>query len=68
MYCFTSDDFMFSVAMFVAAGPNINEGYVMQLVDMGFPLEACKKAVYNTRNNGIEEAMNWIMEHLDDPG
>lgn len=53
--------------MFVAE-LNIDEGHVMQLVDMGFPLEACKKAVYNTRNNGIEVAMNWIMEHMDDPG
>lgn len=35
---------------------------------MGFPVEACRKAVYHTKNAGIETAMNWVMEHMDDPG
>ena len=30
----------------------INEGFVAQLMDMGFPLEACKKAVHFTNNQG----------------
>ena len=46
----------------------IDEGTVSQLMDMGFPIEACKKAVFNTGNNGVEVAMNWVMEHMDDPG
>jgi len=46
----------------------IDEGTVAQLMDMGFPIEACKKAVFNTGNNGVEVAMNWVMEHMDDPG
>lgn len=47
---------------------NIDQGLVMQLVDMGFPMEACRKAVYHTKNSGIEAASNWVMEHMDDPG
>ena len=46
----------------------IDEGTVAQLVDMGFHVEACKKAVFNTNNSGVEAAMNWVMEHMDDPG
>ena len=34
------------------AQPAINEEYVAQLMDMGFPLEACKKAVHFTNNQG----------------
>lgn len=41
---------------------------VFQLVEMGFPMEACKKAVFNTNNSGLESAMNWVMEHMEDPG
>lgn len=39
---------------------------VNNLVEMGFPLEACKKAAYHTNNAGVEAAMNWVMEHMDD--
>lgn len=35
---------------------------------MGFPLEACRRAVYYTGNTGIDAATNWIMSHMDDPG
>lgn len=35
---------------------------------MGFPLEACRRAVYYTGNTGIDAATNWIMSHIDDPG
>ncbi|XP_070182995.1 ubiquitin carboxyl-terminal hydrolase 5-like [Littorina saxatilis] len=45
----------------------IDEGMVAQLVDMGFPLEGCRKAVYHTKSQGIEPAMNWVMEHMGDP-
>ncbi|XP_053379534.1 ubiquitin carboxyl-terminal hydrolase 5-like [Mercenaria mercenaria] len=45
----------------------IDEATVSQLVDMGFPIEGCKKAVYHTGNSGVEPAMNWVMEHMEDP-
>ncbi|XP_070390622.1 ubiquitin carboxyl-terminal hydrolase 5 [Dermacentor albipictus] len=45
----------------------LDEALVAALADMGFPLEACKKAVFFTQNSGIEAATDWAMEHLDDP-
>uniref|UniRef100_A0A8D3BTC7 Ubiquitin carboxyl-terminal hydrolase n=1 Tax=Scophthalmus maximus TaxID=52904 RepID=A0A8D3BTC7_SCOMX len=47
--------------------PVLDDSTVSQLCEMGFPLEACKKAVYYTGNTGIDAAMNWIMGHMDDP-
>ena len=46
----------------------LDEGVVMQLMSMGFDLEGCKKAVYHTQNQGVEPAMNWVLEHMGDPG
>lgn len=46
----------------------VDEVVVMQLVSMGFPLEGCKRAVHQTHNQGVEPAMNWILEHMGDPG
>lgn len=46
----------------------LDEGVVMQLMSMGFNLEGCKKAVYHTHNQGVEPAMNWVLEHMGDPG
>ncbi|KAK7075608.1 Ubiquitin carboxyl-terminal hydrolase 5, partial [Halocaridina rubra] len=47
--------------------PEIDLGVVQQLTEMGFPWEACRKAVHLTGNAGSEAAMNWIMEHMADP-
>ncbi|KAF7495120.1 Ubiquitin carboxyl-terminal hydrolase 5 [Sarcoptes scabiei] len=41
--------------------------YLQQLIEFGFSTEICKHALYNTRNQGIEQATNWILEHIDDP-
>jgi len=46
--------------------PEINESFVAQLMDMGFPFEACRKAVHFTNNQGVEAAMNWVFEHSQD--
>lgn len=35
---------------------------------MGFPVDGCKKALYYTQNEGIDGAMNWVMEHMNDAG
>ncbi|CAH2322662.1 ubiquitin carboxyl-terminal hydrolase 5 isoform X2 [Pelobates cultripes] len=48
--------------------PVLDESVVTQLVEMGFPAEACRKAVYYTGNSGAEAAMTWVMSHMDDPG
>ncbi|KAM8953716.1 ubiquitin carboxyl-terminal hydrolase 13 isoform 2-T2 [Pelodytes ibericus] len=47
--------------------PDIDESSVMQLAEMGFPLEACRKAVYYTGNLGAEVAFNWIITHMEEP-
>ncbi|XP_075977688.1 ubiquitin specific protease 5 [Anticarsia gemmatalis] len=46
--------------------PVYNEDLLAQLLDMGFPVEACKKALYYTNNSGMEAASNWLMEHMTD--
>ncbi|XP_045773142.1 ubiquitin carboxyl-terminal hydrolase 5 isoform X2 [Maniola jurtina] len=46
--------------------PVYNEQLLSQLLDMGFPIEACKKSLYYTNNSSIEAASNWLMEHMTD--
>ncbi|XVE50418.1 hypothetical protein DITRI_Ditri01bG0161300 [Diplodiscus trichospermus] len=47
--------------------PVANEEIVAQLVSMGFNQLHCQKAAINTSNAGVEEAMNWLLSHMDDP-
>ena len=35
---------------------------------MGFNYLHCQKAAVNTSNAGVEEAMNWLLSHMDDSG
>ncbi len=45
----------------------LNETLVSQLMDMGFSLDSCKRAVYNTREaNNYEAAVNWACTHMED--
>ena len=46
--------------------PVYNSAILNQLTDMGFPPEACKRALYFTENRGLEAATNWLMEHIAD--
>ncbi|OMP04613.1 hypothetical protein COLO4_09498 [Corchorus olitorius] len=46
--------------------PVANEEIVAQLVSMGFNQLHCQKAAINTFNAGVEEAMNWLLSHMDD--
>ncbi|KAG7277911.1 hypothetical protein CRUP_004690 [Coryphaenoides rupestris] len=57
------DDSLYSPLL----SPVLDDSTVSQLCEMGFPLEACRKAVYYTGNTGIDGAMNWVMGHMDDP-
>ncbi|TSR75256.1 Ubiquitin carboxyl-terminal hydrolase 5 [Bagarius yarrelli] len=56
------DDSLYSPLL----SPVLDESTVSKLCEMGFPLEACRKAVYYTGNTGVDTAMNWVMEHMDD--
>lgn len=46
--------------------PQYDPAIIDQLTEMGFPLEACKRAVFFTENGGFEEATNWLMTHIAD--
>lgn len=50
------------------AGPVADEAIVSQLLDIGFSKVRCEKAAIQTLNTGVEEAMNWLLAHMDDPG
>uniref|UniRef100_A0A1J3F4P4 Ubiquitin carboxyl-terminal hydrolase n=1 Tax=Noccaea caerulescens TaxID=107243 RepID=A0A1J3F4P4_NOCCA len=49
-----------------SAQPVANEEIVAQLLSMGFNQLHCQKAAINTSNAGLEEAMNWLLSHMDD--
>ena len=38
------------------------------MVNMGFAVEGCRRAVYHTRSQGIEPAMEWVLQHMEDQG
>lgn len=46
--------------------PELDEILISQLAEMGFPIEACKRAVFFTKNSGLEAATQWVMEHISD--
>lgn len=46
--------------------PVYDTGILKDLTDMGFPQEACKRALYFTENRSLEAATNWVMEHIGD--
>ena len=61
--CFNFTDFLF----FQEAAPFVpDEGVLSQLVDMGFSRNGCTRALFETKNSGVEAAMNWVMEHMGD--
>ena len=51
----------------VVAEPEFDMEIVASLTEMGFPVEACKKAAVLTHGRGLESATQWLVEHLDDP-
>jgi ubiquitin carboxyl-terminal hydrolase 5/13 len=50
-----------------AAGPAIDEAGVSQLMDMGFSLNSCKRALTAVGGSDVEAAMGWVFEHNMDP-
>ncbi|XP_055600929.1 ubiquitin carboxyl-terminal hydrolase 5 [Uranotaenia lowii] len=46
--------------------PPMDPAVMEQLMLMGFPADACKRAIFFTKNSGIEPATQWIMEHIAD--
>ncbi|KAF9585467.1 hypothetical protein BGW38_002258 [Lunasporangiospora selenospora] len=50
-----------------ATGPTFDETALEQLQMMGFPLVRCQKALLATGNQGSEVAMDWLIQHMEDP-
>lgn len=46
--------------------PAMDQQVIDELLVMGFPLEAIKRAIFFTHNSGLELATAWIMEHISD--
>jgi ubiquitin carboxyl-terminal hydrolase 5/13 len=45
----------------------MDESLVENLMSMGFSENGCRRAAIATKNADVETAMNWIMEHMEDP-
>lgn len=43
-----------------------DENIMSELTNMGFPPDACKRAMYFTKNKSLNDATNWLMEHISD--
>jgi ubiquitin carboxyl-terminal hydrolase 5/13 len=46
----------------------VNQEALNNLLQMGFPENRAKKALIKTGNSDAETAMNWLFEHMEDPG
>ncbi|XP_018420576.1 PREDICTED: UBX domain-containing protein 1 [Nanorana parkeri] len=55
------------VTWFTSADEMSQSSTLESLVEMGFSPSRAEKAVAATGNQGIESAMDWLMEHEDDP-
>ena len=51
----------------VSVQPEISEAALCQLMDMGFGMNGCKRALVAVGGSDAEAAMNWIFEHNMDP-
>ena len=45
---------------------NFDQQILGQLVEMGFTKDACKRALWRTKSNNVEIALNWLFEHQAD--
>ncbi len=63
----SNDDATNAAAAAAASQPNIDEAAIAQLMDMGFSMNGCKRALLAVGGSSVESAMNWIFEHNTDP-
>lgn len=47
--------------------PVIDEGALGHLMDMGFNMNGCKRALMAVGGSDVDAAMNWVFEHNEDP-
>ena len=48
--------------------PEFNAEAMAQLEAMGFPTVRCQKALLATGNSDANAAMEWLFQHMEDPG
>lgn len=46
--------------------PPMDPQVLASLAEMGFNAESCKRAVFFTKNTGVEPATQWLFEHMAD--
>ena len=51
-----------------SALPEFNAEAMAQLEAMGFPTIRCQKALLATGNSDANVAMEWLFQHMEDPG
>ncbi|KAI8451676.1 hypothetical protein BY996DRAFT_4585560 [Phakopsora pachyrhizi] len=51
----------------VSKEPPVNPETIAALESMGFLTARCRTAIIETGNSGVETAMNWLFEHVDEP-
>ncbi|MFX6571388.1 UBA domain-containing protein, partial [Acinetobacter baumannii] len=47
--------------------PEVNQELLAELQEMGFPKERATRALHYSGNGSLEAAVNWIVEHENDP-
>ncbi|XP_076887332.1 uncharacterized protein LOC143537443 [Bidens hawaiensis] len=45
----------------------VNKKLLDELEEMGFPLARAMNALYKSGNSSLEDAINWIVDHENDP-
>ncbi|KAK9069364.1 hypothetical protein SSX86_011267 [Deinandra increscens subsp. villosa] len=48
-------------------GKEVKKKLVDELEEMGFPLARAMRALYHSGNSSLEDAINWIVDHENDP-
>ena len=49
----------------VPQAPSANPAFLASLMDMGFPADACNRAILATNNSSLEDAMNWLFAQTE---
>ena len=44
-----------------------DSNHISSLKELGFSIDACKRALYNTNNSGIMVALNWLLSNQENP-
>ena len=45
---------------------HVNESFLEQLMNMGFPYNGSMRALLNTNNSSAEAALDWVFAHMED--